>query len=121
MLTASLKTAILFAIAIYFIILIVLLRQKKLALRYTLLWMLSGLLMLVVTIFPQILESITHLLGIQLLSNALFAILFFCILMILISLTSIISKQNESIKQLVQHAALLEKRVRDMEEKRREP
>lgn len=115
MLSTSLKTAILIAIAIYYIILVVLLRQKKLALRYTLLWMLSGLMMLLVTVFPQILEGITHLLGIQLLSNALFAILFFCVLMILISLTSIISKQNESIKRLVQYNALLEQRVRELE------
>jgi hypothetical protein len=38
-------------------------------------------------------------------------------MIILMSLTSIISKQNESIKQLVQYTALLEKRVREVEEK----
>ena len=117
MLSTSLKTAILVAIFIYFVILVLLLKQKRLTLRYTLLWMFSGLLMLLVTIFPQILEGVTRLLGIQLLSNALFAILFFCVLMILISLTSIISKQNESIKQLVQYTAMLEKRVRDIEKR----
>ena len=106
----------LIAILIYFILLVVMLRQKRLNLRYTLLWLFSGVLMLVLSIFPQLLNGVTRLMGIQLQSNALFAILFFCVLIILVSMTSIISRQNESIKQLVQHIALLEKRIREMEQ-----
>ena len=115
MLPASLRIAILIGIVVYFFILIMLLRQKRLNLKYTLLWLFSGLLMLILSVFPQLLSGITSLLGIQLQSNALFAILFFCGMIILMSLTSIISKQNESIKQLVQYTALLEKRVREVE------
>ena len=116
MLSASLRSAMLIAILIYFILLVVMLRQKRLNLRYTLLWLFSGVLMLVLSIFPQLLNGVTRLMGIQLQSNALFAILFFCVLIILVSMTSIISRQNESIKQLVQHIALLEKRIREMEQ-----
>lgn len=116
MLPTSLRIAILIGIVVYFFILIMLLRQKRLNLKYTLLWLFSGLMMLVLSVFPQLLSGITNLLGIQLQSNALFAILFFCGMIILMSLTSIISRQNESIKQLVQHMALLEKRVREAEE-----
>ena len=67
------------------------------------------------SLFPQLLGLVTSLLGFQVESNALFAILFFFVLLILMSLTSIISKQNEAIKQLVQYTALLEKRVREAE------
>ena len=73
--------------------------------------------MLVFSVFPQLLNGITGLLGIELQSNALFAMLFFCVLIILVSLTSIISKQNESIKRLIQYTAVLEKRLRSIEEK----
>ena len=111
----------LIAILIYFILLVVMLRQKRLNLRYTLLWLFSGVLMLVLSIFPQLLNGVTRLMGIQLQSNALFAILFFCMLIILVSMTSIISRQNESIKQLVQHIALLEKRIREMEQDAHRP
>ncbi len=117
MLPTSLRIAILIAVFIYFFILIMLLRQKRLNLRYTLLWLFSGLLMLILAIFPQLLGGITHLLGIQLQSNALFAIMLFCMMIILMSMTSIISKQNDAIKQLVQYTAQLEKRVRDIEQK----
>lgn len=115
MLSTSLRVAILIGIIVYYFILIMLLRQKRLTLKYTLLWLFSGLMMLILSVFPQLLNGITRLLGIQLQSNALFAILFFCTMIILMSLTSIISKQNEAIKQLVQYTALLEKRVREAE------
>lgn len=117
MISASMRYAILLAIALYFVILIVLLRKKQLTLRYTLLWLFSGLVMLVLTLFPHLLGGISSMLGFQVQTNALFAILFFFTLLILMSLTSIISRQNEYIKRLVQQTALLEKRLRDLEAK----
>ena len=116
MLSPSLRLAILFALVIYFIILGILLKKQKLALRYTLLWIASGLIMLILLIFPQLLNAVTSILGIEVQSNALFAILFFCILMILMSITVVISKQNESIKKLTQYTAILEKRIRELED-----
>ena len=116
-LPTSLRTALLLAILLYFIILFVLLKRRSLSLRYTLLWLLCGVLMLFVTLFPQVLSFFTKLVGIELLSNALFAVLFFCIIIILVSLTSINSKQSERIKRLVQESARLEERIRKLEER----
>ena len=116
MLTTSLRIALLLGIALYFVILFLLLRKKTLSLRYSLLWLFSGVIMLIFTLFPQLLSAITLLLGIEVQSNALFAILFFCVLMILMSVTAIISRQNEYIKRLVQYTGMLEKRIRDLED-----
>ena len=113
----SMRYAILLAIVIYFVILFIMLKKKKLTLRYTLLWLFCGMVLLLLSLFPGLLEWVTSVLGFQVQSNALFAILFFFVLLILMSLTSIISKQNEYIKQLVQHVALLEKRIRNLEQK----
>lgn len=115
--STSMRYAILLAVAVYFIVLIVLLRQKRMSLRYSLLWLCCGVVMLLLSMFPGLLRFVTGILGFQVQSNALFAILFFFVLLILMSLTFIISKQNEYIKRLVQHTALLEKRLRDMESK----
>lgn len=112
----SMRYAILSAIVIYFIILFILLKKKRLTLRYTLLWLFCGLVLLLLSLFPGLLKWVTAVLGFQVQSNALFAILFFFVLLILMSLTSIISKQNEYIKRLVQHTALLEKRIRVLEQ-----
>lgn len=113
--TPSMRYAILLAIVVYFVVLILMLRRKRLSLRYTLLWLFSGVVLLMLSLFPGLLRWVTSLLGFQVQSNALFAILFFFVLLILMSLTSITSKQNEYIKRLVQHTAVLEKRIRDLE------
>ncbi len=119
MIPTSLRIAILIAIAFYFVILTILLKQKRMSLRYTLLWLFSGVIMLVITLFPKLLSFVTVLIGVEVQTNALFAILFFCVLMILVSMTSIASRQNEYIKRLVQETAQLEKRVRDLEAERK--
>lgn len=111
------RYAILLAIILYFIILIAMLRQKRLTLRYALLWLFSGVVLLALSLFPGLLGLVTQVLGFQVQSNALFAILFFFVLLILMSLTYITSKQNDYIKRLVQYTALLEKRLRDLESK----
>jgi len=100
-----------FGIVIYF------LRKNAFSLKYTLLWLISSFLMLLVSIFPGILVFISGKLGFQVASNALFTLILGFFLIILLSLTSIVSKQTEKIKTLVQVIALLEKRVREMEEK----
>jgi hypothetical protein len=108
---------ILFIIGIisFIIVIIILIRKKSLMLKYSLLWLFSSILMLIVSIFPNILTFISTILGFQIVSNAIFALLLGFILMILLSLTSIVSKQTQRIKTLIQANALLEKRVRKLE------
>ena len=99
----------------FFGIIVFLLRKNALSLKYTLLWLLSVLLMLIVCIFPEILVSVANVFGFNLVSNAVFSLLLAFIILILLSLTSIVSLQAEKIKTLVQLTALLEKRIRDLE------
>ena len=95
---------------------IVLLKQKKLYLKYALLWLLTGFVMMIVAIFPQVLERIFLLLGIQVYSNGIFAILFLFFMIILMSITSIVSILNNKVRCLTQEIAILEKRLREIEE-----
>lgn len=113
--SSTLQIWLIAAIVVYFALLIHLLRKKTLSLKYTLLWLLSGILMLVFAIFPSILAGFSSLIGIASPMNALFSVLFFCMLVILVSLTAIASKQTERTKQMAQALALLEERVRKLE------
>jgi len=101
----------------FFGIIIFFLRKNALSLRYTLLWLGSGFIMLLVSIFPGIIAFISKILGFQVASNALFVLILGFFLVILLSLTSIVSRQTDKIKTLAQAIALLEKRIREMEEK----
>lgn len=114
MITKKLQFALLLAVAVYFVLLAVLLKKKRLLLKYSLLWILSGILMLVFAAFPQLLHDLARMVGIYDPVNALFAILFFCVIILLVSLTSIVSAQNEKIKRLVQQQAILEEELRDL-------
>jgi hypothetical protein len=115
MISSSLRLFLSIGLLVYFLLIFLLLRRKTLSLRYTLLWIFGGIGMGILLIFPELLNWFIHLVDIQLASNGLFAIILFFILIILISITSIVSKQSDHIKRLVQDNALLEKRIRELE------
>ena len=115
MISSSLRLFLTIGLAFYFLLIFSLLKRKTLSLKYTLLWIFGGAGMAILLIFPEILSWFIHIVDIKLASNGLFAIILFFILIILISITSIVSKQSDHIKRLVQDNALLEKRIRDLE------
>jgi len=111
----ALRAALIFAVVLYFILIFLLLKKKRLSLKYTLLWIFSGIVMLVIVIFPEAFIYLVHSIGIIDYTNGLYSIALFLILIILMSITAIVSKLNEKNKKLIQYCALLEKRIRDLE------
>ncbi len=112
----TLRMALLLAVVVYFLLLLYLLKKRTLNIKYSLLWLFSGILMLLLAVCPQILSWFARVVGISAPVNALFALVLFCVLCIVMSLTAIVSKLNERVKRLTQTCALLEKRLRDREE-----
>ena len=100
---------------LYFLVIGYCLKKSYFKLRYALVWLLSGVAMLLLSIRPQLLKNISDLLGIYSPVNALFVVMFVCIIMVLILQTIIVSRQSEKIKRLTQTLALIEKRLRDQE------
>jgi len=105
-------------IILFFCLVVRYLKKNSLSLEYSLLWIFFAISMLIVCIFPNLLYGIMHLLGFALLSNAVFSLIMGFIATIVLSLTSIVSKQSEKIKILVQQNSLLERRMRELEEKK---
>lgn len=103
------------AIIIYLIVIIQLLKKKKLNLKYTLLWLGASFVLLVVTIFPGAVYTISKIIGIQTPINSALVLACMFVLMILITLTVIVSGLNQKVRTLTQKIALLEKRIRDIE------
>lgn len=115
MLPARLTITLLIGLALYFFIILMLLKNKKISLKYTLLWLLSGLLLVILVAFPSILSSVSALFGFQSSMNGLIIMLIAFIIIIVMSITSIVSNQSKKIRNLVQYSAMLEKRVRELE------
>ena len=116
MINGTLRTTLIIAVLIYFAIIFKFLKDKALSLKYTLLWILSGLMMGIFVIFPELLSKIIRVFGIQSNMNGLYLFCIAFIMMILMSITSIVSRQNKKIRTLVQENAILERRVRELEQ-----
>ncbi len=115
MIPSLLRAVLIIALILYFIIILFFLKNKTLELKYTLLWLAAGVILALLIAWPQLLSSVVRLIGIQSNMNGLFLFLFGFLIMIMMSLTSIASKQANKIKLLVQELAIMEKRIRDLE------
>lgn len=120
MIPATLRLTLIIAVICYFVVILYFLKQKALNLKYTLLWLVAGLVMGILVAVPEILVAVIHIFGIQDNMNGLFIIMIGFIIMILLSLTSIASRQNQKIRTLTQELAILDKRVRELEKKETE-
>lgn len=115
MIPSTLRVVLIIGVIIYFIIVLMFLKNKALALRYTLLWLAAGVVLGVMVIWPQTLVAFIHILGISGNMNGLFILCIAFLIMILMSITSIVSKQADKIKNLTQTIAKMEKRIRELE------
>lgn len=112
-----LRIILAFVVIFYFLLIFHFVKKKMLSLKYTLLWLVAGIGMGIMVLFPGILNSLATITGIETPMYGLFVFGIFFIIIILMSLTAIASKQTERIKNLAQSNAVLEKRIRELETK----
>lgn len=115
MIPSTLRVSLICILIGYFIFILIFLKKKAISLKYTLLWLFAGFCMGIMVIWPQVLTWIIRLIGIESNMNGLFVLAIGFLMAILMSITSIVSRQSEKIKSLVQHIAMLEKRIRELE------
>ena len=97
-------------------VIINMIRQKKLELRYALSWLGVGVAILILYCFPQLITWLSRKVGIASPVNMLFFFGFCFSLMIIFVLTVAISRMSIRIKELTQELALFEKRIREEKE-----
>lgn len=117
MIPVNLRIVLIIGVANYFVIILMFLKKKSLDLKYTLLWLAAGLVLGIMVIWPETLTIFIHMLGITGNMNGLFILCIVFLIMILMSITSIVSKQSEKIKNLTQTISKMEKRIRELEER----
>ena len=91
--------------------------KDSLQLKYSLLWIVLALVLLVCGLFPQPLYFISSLFGFQTPANFVFVLGFLFLICIVLSMACLSSKQSSAIANLTQRIALLEK---ELESKNRE-
>lgn len=117
MLSEKLRFSLILAVICYFLLILLFLKRRDISLKYTLLWIFAGVAMGILVIWPETLVKITSFIGIETNMYGLFILAIAFLIAILMSITAIVSKQSEKIRSLTQTIAMLEKRVRELEEK----
>lgn len=100
---------------VLFVSLIELVRRNRLKERYSFLWFITSIVLLVFTLKRSWLEDLARLVGVYYPPTALFLLLVFFMLLILIHFSTVISRLLSDKQAMVQSLGLLEARVRELE------
>ena len=93
-------------------------RQKKLKEAYAILWIFSGLIMLMLSVWTDCLRTISELIGIIYPPATLFLFIVCGIILILFQYSLLLSKNQERISRLAQEIALLKAEIEKLRKKR---
>lgn len=115
----TLKLQIIVAVIIIFALSIIIdmLRRKSLELRYALSWFAVGIGILILDIFPDLIQTIADAMGIDTPANMLFFLGFCFSLGLTFVLTIAISRMSVRMKKIAQELALYQKEFEDLKEK----
>ena len=103
--------------AIFCLFILAVTRKKKLSYKYTLLWLLFGVVTLLCAIFPSIVTNLAGLLHIKEPTNALFLIYIFFMIILIFYISIALSKMNEKLTKIIQRSAILEYEITKEREK----
>ena len=115
MIPFTLRVTLSIAVICYFVLILYYLKKRMLELKYTLLWLAAGVVMGIMIFFPEILVRFVRILGIESNMNGLYVLCIAFIIAILMTLTSIVSRQALKIRTLIQEISMMEKRIRELE------
>jgi hypothetical protein len=99
------------AAAVLLVVLLELVRQLRLLERYALLWLLSALVLLSLSVWTGLLEAVADVIGVAYPPNALFLIAFGFVLVLLLHFSLAVSRLSDQTKVLAQRLALMEERL----------
>lgn len=95
-----------FAVAVLGIILVLLLK-RQLREKYATMWLLIGLMLLVISVFPGLLLAMTHMLGVEVPANLIFALAIVLLVGVTLHLSWELSRAEDEIRRLAEEVAIV--------------
>jgi hypothetical protein len=99
------------------VLVIELVRRKKLSEEYSFVWIICALALLILSIGRRVLDVVAVALGIYYPPAALILVLILFVFVASRAFSVVVSKQRRQIERLIEDAALLEARVRELSER----
>lgn len=109
---------LLIAAVFVLVLLFNLVRARRLKEKYVALWMLTGLIIIILMIFPNVLTWLTDLVGLQVPSNLLFTLAIIFLLAVCLQLSLEVSVAEDKSRVLAEHVAILNLEVERLKEQR---
>lgn len=91
----------------------VVVKRGRMPIKYSLLWYFSSLIVLILSVFPFIIEWVAKLFGFVTLSNLVTSIMIGILLFLTMSLTIITAGQKRKITLLIQEVSILKEKVNE--------
>ena len=110
----ALKTMLIIAAVILFGIIFLLLRKSSLSIKYSIMWMLMPIVMILMVVFSGPLASFAQLIGFNLLSNFILVVVCGCLILCCFGLTIMINTRRNQIISLTQEMAIMKKEINDL-------
>ncbi len=96
------------------VVVIELIRRGRLKEKYSLLWLAAGSILLILSASRELLEYLSHLVGIYYAPSFLFLLAFLFLLLITLHFSVVISGLSEKNKRMAQELALLRQELREL-------
>ena len=112
--TARLQLYMILGAVILLAVIFCLLKRGLMSVKYSLLWLLLAVCLVIAAAVPYTVFVLRDLLDIQMPVNLIFLLMFCFVLVVLLSLSVAITQLAEKCKRLTQANAILEKCVRDL-------
>ena len=114
--TVRLQLYMILGAVILLAVIFCLLKRGLMSVKYSLLWLLLAVCLVIAAAVPYTVFVLRDLLDVQMPVNLIFLLMFCFVLVVLLSLSVAITQLAEKCKRLTQANAILEKRVRDLED-----
>lgn len=112
----SLKLVLIVITLIYIFLILKSIRKKKLQMSFSIFWLITGILLIIALLIPNLVENISKALGFEVPANMVFCLTIFVSFYLIFNLTVALSKENKKNTLLVQEVSILKKRVEKLEE-----
>ena len=100
----------------FLLVILWLLKKGRLTVRYSIIWLMASGVLMLFAVFPYIVLVLRDWLNMEMPVNVIFTLVIAFMLLLLLSLSTIVSGFSQKLKRLSQENALLEKRVRELEQ-----
>ena len=114
--TAQLQLFMILGAVVLLLTIFAFLKRGLMSVKYSLLWLALAVGLVIAAAFPYVIYVLRDVLSIEMPVNLVFLLMFCFVLVVLLSLSIAITQLAEKCKRLTQANAILEKRVRDLEE-----